>query len=223
MCLWFRLWMRVITVCWWTIISPWRGGDAASTTFTPLKINKCNPATMRERAENESKGWRVWRGSLLSLTGISFFKEFFSVRRSCRDYDKSSHENSPNRAETPILKPLEQTGGACFDTPAPVMHDKCMTKHDKRAALSCKNIRGYPQNLLKKAPEARRFTHEDLRGRVLPGLRGCNGKIKNRPIIRFGFILDMFVSDSLVALTLTSGDSRRSQPLVQRFVDGGIG
>lgn len=85
MCLWFRLWMRVITVCWWTIISPWRGGDAASTTFTPLKINKCNPATMRERAENESKGWRVWRGSLLSLTGISFFKEFFSVRRSCRD------------------------------------------------------------------------------------------------------------------------------------------
>lgn len=57
----------------------------------------------------------------------------------------------------------------------------------------------------------------------LPRLRGGNGKIKNRPIIRFGFILDMFVSDSLVAHTLTNGDSRRFQPLVQRFVDGGIG
>ena len=55
------------------------GGDAASTTFTPLKINKCNPATMRERAENESKGRRVWKGSLMSLTGISFFKKFMSA------------------------------------------------------------------------------------------------------------------------------------------------
>jgi hypothetical protein len=58
---------------------------------------------------------------------------------------------------------------------------------------------------------------------VLPGLTGCNGKIKNRPIIRFGFILDMFVSGSLTALFLTGGDSWRIQPLFQRSVDGGIG
>jgi hypothetical protein len=45
----------------------------------------------------------------------------------------------------------------------------CMTKHDKRADLSCENIPGRPQNLLRKAPETRRFTNEDLRERVLLG------------------------------------------------------